>query len=411
MAVINFEKAFLKDNPFAGTPAGPGEEIIWAAMTAPKEQIRNRILNSLATSPYSLILNWGPWGGGKTHAAKYFTQQKVLSELSKQAAVPPPLSHVVTIPRNAKDIVRDIYLALMSYLGIQRIGEDLSRVAENLGERFDPLVRTYTGDEELAQSLLMLSGRKTVGKGKQDNLLPEDAGQISTELRRYFLLSAANPELNALGLVRKIENSNDQIKVLSAIYNLLLYSKEVTPLYSEIIIWFDEVEEILSLPGKQQVILTGLIRDFTDYIPSNLTMFLNFTPRTGGRFEDLSAYLSSAVVDRVRDQIYFNYFDENQIKQYISELLNNPKYRLPGLKKNQANLYFPFTADAVEILTELLMSKATPRTINDICSLVIERALASGLLENPDSPISSEFVRAMEGEINSITTRGKISPR
>lgn len=411
MAVINFEKAFLKDNPFAGTPAGPGEEIIWAAMTTPKEQITNRILNSLATSPYSLILNWGPWGGGKTHAAKYFTQQKVLDDLSQQAAVSSPLSHVVTIPRNAKDIVRDIYLALMSYLGIQKIGEDLSRVAENLGERFDPLVRTFTGDEELAQALLMLAGRKTATKGKQEKLLPEDDGQISTELRRYFLLSAASPELNALGLVRKIENSNDQIKVLSAIYNLLLYSKDVAPLYSEIIIWFDEVEEILSLPGKQQVILTGLIRDFTDYIPSNLTMFLNFTPRTGGRFEDLSAYLSPAVWDRVRGEIYFNFFDEAQIKQYINELLNNPKYRLTGLKKTQANIYFPFTSDAVEVLTVLLMSKATPRTINEVCSMVIERALATELLENPDNPIDSDFVRTIENEINSITARGKISPR
>lgn len=411
MAVINFEKAFLKDNPFAGTPAGPGEEIIWAAMTAPKEQITNRILNSLATSPYSLILNWGPWGGGKTHAAKYFTQQKILDDLSEQAVVPSPLSHVVTIPRNAKDIVRDIYLALMSYLGIQKIGEDLSRVAENLGERFDPLVRTFTGDEELAQALLLLAGRKIVAKGKQEKLLDESDGQISTELRRYFLLSAGNPELNSLGLVRKIENSNDQIKILSAIYNLLLYSREITPLYSEIIIWFDEVEEILSLPGKQQVILTGLIRDFTDYVPSNLTMFLNFTPRTGGRFEDLSAYLSPAVWDRVRDQIYFDYFDELQIKQYISELLNNPKYRLEGLERTQANLYFPFTADAVEVLTASLMSKATPRTINEVCSMVIERALAAELLETPDSPINGEFIGTIEKEINSITTRGKISPR
>jgi len=393
MPTINWGKAYLRDNPFLGTPPKPGEEMIWAGMTEQRKRIDERISHSIATSPYSLVLNWGPWGGGKTHAARFFNQDQVLTAISKRMKVPKPLSLVVNIPRGAKNVVNELYISIIGSIGLQRIRDDIAKVSANLGDSFADIVRRYSEDEELAAALLLLTGTH---------------GQIPLALKRYFLLSAGTTELRELGLGRNIQTSNDVIKILTSIFNILLESNGGEPVYSEVIIWFDEMEEIISLPGKEQIVLVGLIRDLTDYVPRNLTMFLNFTARSGGKYEDIGAYLSPAVWDRVRDQVFFDYFTQEQIREYILEMLNNLNCRLPDTSKLSTR-YVPFDESAVDYLSEALMAKATPRTINEACSIVIERALTSGILDQAGSVIDTEFLKGLDEEIQSITARGSVS--
>jgi hypothetical protein len=407
MPTVNWEKAFLKDNPFAGTPPKPGEEIIWAGMAEQKKLIEDRIALSLSTSPYSLILNWGPWGGGKTHAARYFNQDEVLGSLSKRAKEVKPISMVINVPRGSKNVVKDLYISLLSNIGLQRIRNDISNAATALGNKFTETVRAYSGDEELTLALQLLAG---TGAGAKSVEVGADKNEeLPLSLKRYFFLSAGTTELRELGLGRKIESSNDMIKILTSIFNLLLHSRDDGAPYSEVIVWFDEMEEILSLPGKEQVVLTGLLRDLTDSVPSNLTMFLNFTGRAGGKLEDVGAYLSPAVWDRVRDQVFFDFLNEDQISEYIVELLNHPRYRIPESKPPSE--YFPFDKDGVDYLGHELMAKATPRAINEVCSLVIERALTSGVLDRRDGVISTAILEGMSDQIKGITTRGGVSPR
>jgi len=406
MPTVNWEKALLRDNPFAGTPPKPGEEIIWAGMASQKKLIEDRIALSLSTSPYSLVLNWGPWGGGKTHAARYFNQDENLTALSRRAKTGKPLSMVINIPRGSKNVVKDLYIGLISNIGLKRIKDDISKVAIALGDRFAETVRAYSGDEELALAMELLAEAKPGSRVKTE---ATKNSELALSLKRYFFLSAGTPELRELGLGRKMESSNDLIKVLTSIFNLLLHSGKDDPPYSEVIIWFDEMEEILSLPGKEQVVLTGLLRDLTDSVPSNLTMFLNFTGRAGGKVEDIGAYLSPAVWDRVRDQIFFDFLTEDQVREYIVEMLNHPKYR-PSEPKAPSE-YFPFDRGGVDYVSHELMAKATPRAINEVCSLVIERALTTGILDRRDGVISATVLEGMNEQIKSITSKGAVSPR
>ena len=70
---MNFEKLFkLKSNPFRMTPAVNSDEIIWAGFPQMKEKFENRIKRSIKMPNSGLILNWGEYGSGKTHAARYF---------------------------------------------------------------------------------------------------------------------------------------------------------------------------------------------------------------------------------------------------------------------------------------------------------------------------------------------------
>lgn len=63
----------LQSNPFRLTPALSSEELIWAGFPELKKRIENRILKAIKIPNSSLILNWGDYGSGKTHAARYFT--------------------------------------------------------------------------------------------------------------------------------------------------------------------------------------------------------------------------------------------------------------------------------------------------------------------------------------------------
>jgi hypothetical protein len=404
VSIVRWQSVYLEDNPFVSTPPTPTEEVIWAGVPDQKKRIEDRITSSLKTSPYTLVLNWGPWGSGKTHAARYFNQQAELKRLGELAGVGPPLSLVLDLPRGERDIIRGIYLVIMGRLGLRQIGRDLSEVAEKLGEdRFRDLAYTFVRDEEFAEALAQLAGIVPL-----DGQLSLGGSGPSPALRRYFLLSAGTPDLRDLGLARKLDSNNDMFEMLTAIFNLLFYSGAgVEPRYSELILWFDEMEEIVSLPGKEQRLLTSLLRDFTDYVPSNLTMFVNFTLRSGGQLEDIGAYLTDAVWSRVRDEIYFGELDEEGIIEYVRDLLNAPKYRSATLAKECPDELYPFTKEALQFVGQRLMPNATPRYVNEACSLLIERALATEALDSQNARIDLGFAQEHEREIGPIMSKGR----
>jgi len=410
MQSSKWEKACLIDNPFASNPSTLSEEIIWADMTKQKKQLEDRLRTALVTSPYSLTLNWGVWGSGKTHAAKYFSQSTVLKDLSTKEGVVPPLSLILTIPKGAKDIVRSIYLDILGKIGWQQIVSSLSQVANRLGTDFGRLLRDMKTDEEFALALSLLVGQilpREVDQQIRKNFNSE--ADFSLTLKRYFLLAATSSEVRKLGLGRSIENSNDMIQILATIFNLFLPSG--SGIYSEIIIWFDEMEEIISLPGKQQAILTSLIRDLIDSIPKNLTLFINFTPRPGRRVEDLGVYLTPAVWDRVREQVIFENLSEEDMLNYVTDLLNSLKFRPDHLRALCPDNFFPFTKEALQLFGKMLGGNLTPRHINEGCSTLIEQALARGTLNEPNSRIGANFVQELRPEIQPLIDKGKISSR
>jgi hypothetical protein len=397
-----WKKALLLDNPFVSTPPMPGEEIIWADMSEQKEKLEDRIRSALLTSPSSLVLNYGAWGGGKTHAARYFSQEAVLKDLSDEADVALPLSIIANIPRGAKSVIRDIYLNLLDAIGLWQISQSLSKVVKALGrDRFSRAARGFLRSEEFVSALLLLAGELPQFAQLEMPFVTEE--RVSLSLKRYFMASTTSSELRDLGLSRSIESGSDMISILSAIFNLLLYSTAgVAAEYSEIIIWFDEMEEIVSLPGKEQVTLNSLIRDLTDFVPRNLTIFINFTPRSGGKIEEVSSYLTDAVWSRFRERIMFFGLDGENVERYILDLLNAPKFRPNELKAQCPDDFFPFSEDAIRVLVKELGDHTVPRYINEACSSVIEQALVRGVLGEPDARIGVDFVHEMSPQIQEL---------
>jgi len=83
-----FDKFELKTNPFRMTPAINSDELIWAGFPEVKNKLETRIKRSIKIPNTSLILNWGEYGSGKTHAARYFNKKTVLQDLAGSTQVP-----------------------------------------------------------------------------------------------------------------------------------------------------------------------------------------------------------------------------------------------------------------------------------------------------------------------------------
>ncbi|MGD8457149.1 MAG: hypothetical protein PVF83_12255 [Anaerolineales bacterium] len=365
-----------------------------------KKIITNRLLSSLSTSPSSLVLNYGSWGGGKTHAARYFSQEKILNELSTKLDIVAPLSIVINIPRGSKNVIKDIYVNIIDYIGLTQIAKSLNSIYLKLDDNFRNVVSSFIKGEEFISAIELLAGIHKEGTQLLLDINPSEG--ISLELKRYFLASSSAKDLSVLGISRPLSSGSDMISMLSAIFNLLMYSKEIEPCYSEIIIWFDEMEEIISLPGKEQTSLTSLIRDLTDFVSINLTIFINFTLRPGGKINEVTAYITNAVISRIRQRIDFDgQFKEDDIVMYIKDLLNAPNFRNEAFKKEIPDENYPFDEETLKSISRKILPDAVPRKINETCSLILERALLSDITKN-QGRIDLSFIEKIEPEIDEI---------
>lgn len=359
-----WDKVLLTDNPFAIVPARVVESLEWADMADLKSKIEDRIINSLQTSPSCIVLNWGEWGGGKTHAAVYFTQEHVLKQLADRAGTPIPLGLNIVLPRATTDAIKVLYRDILGRFRFDTLWKALQKFHQTMKKKSFDILFSLTGSEDFANSFIKLAEvteTRTTEMRKQYELL-----------RAYFNLSIDRRELRQLGLVRSIESISDIIAVLTAILNILVYDRaRGLPLYSEILLWIDEVEEIFTLTPREQDMLRTLLRDLIDYVPNNFTLFLNFTLKTGVKFEDIAAYVGDAVMSRIqlRHRWHFTQLDEENRLQYVKELLevSRGEYQVP-------TPFYPFKEDALKTMLSRLPLR-TPRRINDECTYLIECAI------------------------------------
>ena len=110
--MLTFDRFKLKDNPFRVVPAINSHELIWAGFNEIKQKLETRILRSLQIPNSAIVLNWGDYGSGKTHAARYFCKDSVMEELAQRAGCNKPLSMMINFPRGKK-VIDEMYTQIM----------------------------------------------------------------------------------------------------------------------------------------------------------------------------------------------------------------------------------------------------------------------------------------------------------
>lgn len=343
----NLKHFYLKQNPFRTTPASNPDEIVWAGFNDVKQKMENRIKRAINIRNSSLVLNWGEYGSGKTHAARFFQKAEVLTNLSDGLSL--PYSFLLNFPQG-KEPVKELYIQIIDKLDI----EDLREKFKNLD--IQTILRQCT-DNILIQNILKL-------------LLDENVS--ATQMKAYLYGNASiKTDFIKENVQRKLESDNDYTEFLAALFSFIAFEKTI---FSCIILWIDEFENIAMLNIANVTKINNCIRTLMDKAPNNLLIFMNLTQSAMMDVDDLGAYLQEAVRSRIKEKIELPIPDKSEVKEYLEDLLNNPVYRI-----GEPQGFTPFSGDVVNCVIEDLGESVSLRKYNEIFSALLEYAMADGV--------------------------------
>ena len=384
--MIDFAKYKLITNPFRISPPIYSEEIIWAGMRTLKEKIDNRIEISIKTSPSRIVLNWGRYGSGKTHAANFYTKTNYIEETFGVKTK----NLKVNLPRGTKEPVQAFLRALVGQLNFDKIIEDFRAFGEKQSERAAQIIDACTQDAIIAQALKLFLRTP----GATNDLFGNPMANASLDAMRNFLYGDSTKAiLKELNLPLGLDDDEQVVNLISGIFNVITYESSV---YQSVFLWIDEFEDIDTLPKTSQDRFTTFLRQLVDKCPNHLTLFLNFTLKGVGELEDLSIILGEALASRTKLYIDFETPKIAEAKEYISELINHPKFRnTADITGN--NPFFPFEDAAVELILSNI-DRLTTRKINETFSLILELALINNPVPDAIGPV---FVDSIKGELPS----------
>ena len=363
---MSIEKFSLKSNPFRVTPSVDSKEIIWAGFPGIKDKIESRIKRSINIPNSSLVLNWGEYGSGKTHASRYFNKPDVLNILADHN--PGPFSMNISFPKS-KEPVKELYTQIIDRLDFESIRQQINTFEENP----KLIVDNVTPSNPIRQILYLLFDQET------------DILDI-----KGYLYGGNSRKLSAKGVMRKLSTDNDFIDFISALFSLLTFKKKI---YSVIILWIDEFEDISILNSNNISNVNNFVRTLIDKASNNLLLFLNLTQSAMMDVEDLGEYLQEAVKSRIKERIEFNIPNSYELKTYLEELLNDPLYRVEKLTGDER--FFPFNENVIDqVITDL--GSTSLRRYNEAFSLLLENALYDG-----KSHIDIDYYNNIKDEITS----------
>lgn len=341
----NFQETYkLKTNPFRLTPATNPTELVWAGFKSIKEKFEKRIERSIRIPNSTLVLNWGEYGSGKTHAARYFNKKDVLQKLSEKAEKSIPYSTVISLPKG-KEPVKSIYISIIDKLNIEELRGEFSDLNVELKAYIESI-----GSNIHIQNVL---------KAIFDSEIPH------LEIKKYLygnMTATEMKSLNQSGILRALKDDIDYSAVMAGLFSCLTYNKAK---YSCVIIWIDEFEDIAVLNNTNIDKTNSFIRELLDNVPNNLLLFLNLTQSALISVEDLGQYVYDSVRSRIKERISFDLPDPNIFKEYLRELLN---YYRQGA---DANPYFPFEENVIDKLIQDLRNVSI-RRFNESLSLLLE---------------------------------------
>lgn len=362
--MLSFERFKLKENPFRIVPAINSKELIWAGFSDIREKFETRILRSLQIPNSAIVLNWGDYGSGKTHAARYFCKDNVTKGLAQRVGCNKPLSMMINFPRSKK-VIEEIYTQILDKIDIRYLKENIPARANIVD-----CIRNST-DSVFIQHVL--------------EELFIDRGRTIEQIKAFLYGTEYPKELVGVGITRKLSIETDAVDLLSALFNVVTEAK----IYSAVILWIDEFEDI-SLQNSNGInAANSFIKIMLDKTPNWLLMFINFTLSAIASVESLGDYLQEAVKSRIVQRNELVYPNTADMLNYISDLMNNPIFRTEEVQ----NPYTPFDATVVsQIVADL--GSVSLRKYNETFS----RLLDSAAFDNQET-IDMDYYTAHKEEI------------
>lgn len=365
--MLTFERFKLRENPFRIVPAINSQELIWAGFRDIKEKFETRILRSLQMPNSAIVLNWGDYGSGKTHAARYFCKDSVIQELAQRIDTPKPLSIMVNFPRSKK-VIEEIYIQIIDKI-------DIGYLRSNIPEGVN-----------ISDCILNSTDSVFIQQVLGDVFI--DKGRTVEQVKAFLYGTEYSKELVSLGITRKLNIETDAVDFLSALFNALTGAG----IFSAVILWIDEFEDI-SLQNSNGInAANSFIKILLDKTPNKLLLFINFTLSAIASVESLGDYLQEAVKSRIVQRNELAYPNTADLLNYVGELMNNEIFRT----ENVENPYTPFAPGVVNQVVSDLGSVSLRK-----CNEAFSRLLDSAAFDNQET-IDMDYYQAHKDEI--ITT-------
>jgi hypothetical protein len=393
MTALSWNLLYLQDNPFLITPPDDPEEIIWAGMPELKKEIETKLAEARQSAATQAILNRGPFGGGKTHALRYYSLSARWPAAKK--SVRDIMIITVSTPKQSGKPADDFYTDVLERIGIAQVRQRVAAALEEVGEEdaFTRLIEV-TGSDSLGRAIHMLGQSGYVGESGEasDTKIAAEKRQL---LDAYFLDGCTKAELRKLGLARNIEKAQDKFRVLAGLFRCFIGlrpNREVGD-HSRVCLWIDEMEDFVYFSATQYRPFTQGLRDMIDRLPSFFTLLLNFTLTDPEELDTIEIIMGKALVDRITDHVVYREMNPPQAEQYVKEIMAS--YRTADYKAKVGELY-PFDEDALLYIIQNL-DKRTPRSINKRCAYIASAALQHKKRNTApgEIKIDMDFVKSM----------------
>lgn len=395
---INWHFALLKQNPFPNTPPRRPEEAIWAGMPRLKSQFNSLFTEALTTSVTQVVLNRGAWGSGKTHAAIFFGLHERLPQIGS-AQVSDTIVLYVRTPKEAATSDVILYQSIIETIRFNRLRQIIRALNEEQGKQEALKTLQDAAQSEVLGRAIWLLGLEKSGYG-QLQLFDEvhEMAEWRRMLEACFFSQATKSDLKELGLSRGIASSQDRFRVLSAVLNSLIgfAATENIAKHRRVILWIDEMEDLIYYTSRQHRPFTQGLRDLIDSLPYYFTLLMNFTLTTPEQWEDITVTLGGALMDRVTHQIYFQEPNQDEAVDYVRDLLRQFRTENPATR-NLPDTY-PFAEDTLRTAISTLPS-CTPRDLNQRFSYIINKALQRGVITGiGEGVITTDFISNLDQE-------------
>ncbi|MGI9650194.1 hypothetical protein [Chryseobacterium sp. RLHN22] len=365
----------LKENPFRTGPSINPKDLIWAGFPDLKKKIEERLFFSMKTSPSRIVLNWGRYGSGKTHAANFYTKTNAVNELSQKNSVRPSRNIKINLPRTSKDPVQSFFRSFLGQVSLSDIKADFDEVKAVLqeGESIHTIIEVNSNDTIISDLFKLI--------------ISDEGGNQFQAIEAYLFGDATKGTLGKLGLPFGLKDDEQIVNFISTYINCITFEKRV---FSSFILWLDEFEDIDTLNKQSQDRVTTFLRQLFDKTPNNFLLFLNFTPKTFFNIEDLSIVLGEALSTRAKIRINFVAPSVPEAIQYVEELIYSQS-------ADTTNVYGPFKDQNVLKYVLENIGDLSIRKINEVFSLIIELAM---LMEKNN--IDIDFIKSIKDEIPSF---------
>jgi len=341
----------LSDHPFQYLTPIPGQgdedKVIWADMYDVSRKINGVYQNAINNPPRQVILNWGPWGGGKTFAAYYF-----IENFSSKINV---FQAYIRSPKQGGKAADELFTSIIDFISFSIIKKQVKLLINRMGEEnLFEFLNHKIRSEEYASAILLLGS--------------EDKDVVSL-MHRYVYSGLTSTELKQVGIPKNITTNTDSIKFLSGI--ILCFIGNQTDYKGKFVLWVDEMEDMIYYSQKEYRAFSQILRDLIDLLNQHFMIFLNFTLAEPEE-STIELLLGGALWSRVNKKIRFRELKINDALVYCKELINHCQ-----IDKSQK--YMPFDEDTLNLIFELIPNKnLTPREINRYCGDVLNFAMESG---------------------------------